>query len=268
MSAFAHFLNLRQENNRCGPTRRCSQPLSASLLGLRGPATGIDHQLSPVTRSGWLSLTLAFMKQHIQHTIIATAALAATALGGNVPSNSSMHSLAMKAATGDRTAIDSLQEIYVEAKAETYRNDDQSSRTELSQKFRYLFDEIGKSVKQPGESDPAFVALLYASAKDKLTGFAVDGLGTAAAKGHQPSLEVLLNHHDYGILLSSTVFALQKPAEARNQAAIEFLIAVVDDEKKKPLWSAATKGLRVAALEGNSDAQVAIQRYADYKANK
>ncbi len=65
MSAFAHFLNLRRENNRCGPTRRCSQPLSASLLGLRGPATGIDHQLSPVTRSGWLSLTFGYNMKNL-----------------------------------------------------------------------------------------------------------------------------------------------------------------------------------------------------------
>ena len=215
-------------------------------------------------------LDVSFMKKYKMLAATALAVLTVTiaASAGRLPSSSQMHSLAMKAANGDRKAVDAMQELYDQTTDELIRHGDRNSHVDFSRELRAIFDEVGRMVRQPGESDPAFLALLYASAKDKLTSYAAGGLGTAAARGHQPSLEILLNHYDYGILLSSTVFALQKPAEARNQAAIEFLIAVIDDDKKKPLWSAATKGLRVAALEGNSDAQSAIQKYADYKINK
>ena len=97
---------------------------------------------------------------------------------------------------------------------------------------------------------------------------AAEAFGTAAARGHKPSLEVLLHHNEHGILLSSAVFALQKPAVKGDKEAIDFLVNVINNDSDKALWMGASQGLVMAANQGDEGAKMALAKYAEYEANR
>jgi hypothetical protein len=69
-----------------------------------------------------------------------------------------------------------------------------------------------------------------------------------------------------GILLSSTVLALEKTALNGNTQAQDFLIGVIESGSSTALWRAAAKGLESAAAEGNPRAKAAIQKYEEFEA--
>jgi len=58
------------------------------------------------------------------------------------------------------------------------------------------------------------------------------------------------------------------PAEKGNEQAITFLAAVIDNDSKKPLWYAASKGLVMAANQGNPVAQRAMSKFSDHGQGK
>jgi hypothetical protein len=132
--------------------------------------------------------------------------------------------------------------------------------------MKMLFLPLVQNLNSPDDTGPAFQALQETSRSKVLSGFSAIAYGVAAAEGHQPSLQALLNHEELGILLSSTVLALEKTALNGNTQAQDFLIGVIESGSSTALWSAAAKGLESAAAEGNPRAKAAIQKYAEFEA--
>jgi hypothetical protein len=91
-------------------------------------------------------------------------------------------------------------------------------------------------------------------------GHAARALGTAAVKNEE-ALNMLLQPEANGLLLSSAVDALEKPAAAGNAKAVAFLINVLEDPNAEPLSELALDGLTAAAAKGNAEAKAAIHRY-------
>ena len=171
--------------------------------------------------------------------------------------------LGMKASKGDQGAIDSIRQIA----DELYENIDYSKEKErvLSNLalMKAAFEPM--AVAAGDGSEKALDALFYANRVMRLRSFVPDAMGIAAAMGNRNALEALLNHHQHGWLLSSTVFALQRPAENGDPEAINFLIEVVEDDGARALWHGATQGLIGAARDGDERAKRALQKYAAYK---
>lgn len=183
------------------------------------------------------------------------------------PSIESMRALGRLASTGDFSAIDEIENIHNAIYRDIDRNDSDGMVSNLML-MRSAFSEIGGSVSGTDENDPAFRSLVYATGKGALGAFTADAFGIAAAKGHKPSLQVLLHHNRYGILLSSATFALCKPAEAGHEDAIKFLIEVIESDTSKALWHAASKGLVNAANQGNADAQQALLKFEKHQKDR
>jgi len=174
----------------------------------------------------------------------------------------SVAELGQRAAQGDLNAMDEIQRLHAEARKEfPIESKEFQSHT---REVRSTLDFIAEAVRGNSRKDPAFQSLLHATGKLGLRGFIANAFGIAAARGHEPSLEVLLNHDEYGILLSSAVFGLQGPAESGNNRAIRFLISVIQDDSKKPLWFGASQGLVASSLEGNEEAKAALRKYSEY----
>lgn len=123
------------------------------------------------------------------------------------------------------------------------------------------FDIIAQ---QAGQSNPAAMAALQqcVASPTHVRGFAPYALGKAAAAGNTEALDMLLHYDQFGILESSAVGALVKPASDGNAEAIAFLSRVLDDPQAQALWHEASSGLRAPAAAGNAVAAEAIKRYS------
>ena len=173
-----------------------------------------------------------------------------------------MESYGRHAAQGDLTAIDKIEDAYNQLyKNIDFQKDGDTTRSNLTL-MNAAFDKIGKAVKGDDPSDPAFHSLIYATGRPNLAGFTANAFGTAAAAGHQQALDVLLHYKEHGLLLSSAVEGLIPVAANGNKQAIDFLVAVINDDSKKPLWFMASEGLVAAANDGNADAKAAMAKYA------
>lgn len=177
------------------------------------------------------------------------------------PTVISMRALGHAAAAGDTGALDRIGQI----RQQLYQGVDPAknwSRAEASERLmRAAFDEIAASIKTGDATDPAFKMLLRATDNPGLEGFSAIAFGSAAARGHKASMDVLLNYGDHHILLSSAVFAMGQPAAAGNTDAIRFLIKVLDTPSDKPLWQSASDELALAAQAGNVEAKRAVFKY-------
>ncbi len=180
----------------------------------------------------------------------------------------SMQGLGREAASGDTGAIDKIGQAY----DELFKNIDyQKEGVRVRSNYALMnaaFDVIGKSVKGNDTADPAFRSLVYALGKPTLGRFTVMPFGTAAAVGHQPSLDVLAHYKEHGMLLSTVVLAMQATALNNNKEAVDFLVTVINDESVKPLWSEASQGLVTAATQGNDEAKTAIAKARAYAASR
>ncbi|MEM0966252.1 MAG: hypothetical protein AAGJ81_08910 [Verrucomicrobiota bacterium] len=125
--------------------------------------------------------------------------------------------------------------------------------------MRSFFTPLGEAAGEG--NDQAVEVLISATGESRIRSFTANAFGIGAGMGSRKCLEVLLNHKRYGLLLSSTVFALQYPAEQGNQEAIDFLAAVISDDKSRALWRGASQGLIKAANEGNETALKALDEY-------
>lgn len=181
-----------------------------------------------------------------------------------------MRDLGIQAGKGDKTAVDRIEVIHDELYRDLDREKDRKRLVSNAVLMKAAFEEIGQAVKGDGKVDDlAFQSLIYATGKKSLSGYTAKAFGIAAANGHRPSLDVLLNHDEHGILLSSAVFAFQKPAEKGIPQAVEFLIKVIDDDTKSALWYGASEGLVGEANRGNERAKQALAKYAAFnKANR
>ena len=184
------------------------------------------------------------------------------------PTAQSMRELGAQAGHGDIGAIDRIEEIRNELYQDIDYQKDRKRAISNLVLMQAAFDEIARSVKGSDAADPAFRSLLYATGKNRLASFTSDAFGKAAAMGHKPSLDVLLHHNEHGILLSSAVFGLTMPAEKGNEQAITFLAAVIDNDSQKPLWYGASKGLVMAANQGNPVAQRAMSKFSEHGQGK
>jgi hypothetical protein len=182
-----------------------------------------------------------------------------------MPTIYTMKELGRQAATGDTSAIDQIEAIREKIYEGVTFKDNRDRFIQNGELIKAALNETAKSIKGQDPSDPAFKALIYAAAKQNLGGYAAEALGIAAASGNQPSLDVLLNYPQYGLILSGVVPALSKAAEMGNPKAIEFLVKVIDNDSTKPLWYMASRGLFIPANQGNSEAKRAIARYSEYE---
>jgi hypothetical protein len=180
----------------------------------------------------------------------------------------SMKELGRQAASGNTHAIDQIEQVYDQLyKGIDYQND--LARVNANRALmNAAFDEMAVSVKGDKPDDPAFQSLLYATTKPKLVRFTPMAFGRAAAGGHEPSLEVLLNYSQHGILLSSAVLALQKAAENDNKKAVEFLVGVLNNQAERPLWLEASQELAPAANQGDNEAKQALANLASPRASQ
>jgi len=167
--------------------------------------------------------------------------------------------LGMAVVRGDVGAFDKL---LAESKAEHQRfntnnvglNDTQ--RGELSSRtftpINAAFKIIADAAVQGNQS--ALDALTQALQTLELKGLAVASLGGLAGNGDAGALEVLLHPGKYGALLTGTIPALQPAADNGNQAAIDALAAVAQDQTEWPLWFMTANSLAKAAAAGNPTA--------------
>jgi hypothetical protein len=151
----------------------------------------------------------------------------------------------------------------VEAHAELFKDDRQPHVTDRRM-MQIAFDEIIKEVgKDKGD---AYKALAYAITKSPLEQMAAHGFGEAAARGHRPSLEMLLNYKANGIKVWTATSALKPAAEKLIPEAVEFMLTILSDDKTKAsrsLWPIAADALGSAAARGDLRAKAAIRKYAD-----
>ena len=182
-----------------------------------------------------------------------------------MPTIYSMKELGRQAASGDTSAIDQIEAIREKIYEGVTFKENRDRFIQNGELIKAALNETAKSIKSQDPSDPAFKALIYAAAKQNLGGYAAGALGIAAASGNQPSLDVLLNYPQHGLILSGVVPALSKAAEMGNPKAIEFLVKVIDDDSSKPLWYMASRGLFMPANQGNPEAKRAIARYSEYE---
>jgi predicted Ser/Thr protein kinase len=176
------------------------------------------------------------------------------------PTTATMRALAERIAfNGDPEAFDELRDTA----ERLYRDIDYNKEKERIRSNAVLmlaaFNVLGEQAAKG--NDKAFQALKTCLGISHLSSFAPKALGVAAAAGHTEALEILLHHDRWGIILSSTVFALQPAAENNNERAVGFLIGVIEDPADRPLWAAASEGLLGAAVNGNAKAKAALEKY-------
>ena len=177
------------------------------------------------------------------------------------PTTGNMETLGRLAAHGSLTAIDELEKtvnaIYSNI---DYAKDQErvlSNLSLMSAAFAPIAEKAGNG------SLPAMEALKYANGKKRLRSFTPYAFGIAAGMGNTEALGILLNYKEHGLLLSSTVFALQSAAEKNIPEAVDFLVQVINNPADKPLWFGASQGLVGAATRGNEKAKVALKKYGE-----
>ena len=149
------------------------------------------------------------------------------------PSDSMMRSLGQRAGSGDLTAIDRLAEIREEIYQGVDLTEDRGKMIENLRLMRIAFDEVGKKVGRDDTDGPALKALNYALKTKGLNSLAIDALGDAAATGNKLTLRMLLEYKKNRLALSTVTFALVKSAEKEIPEAVEFMIAIMDNEQHR-----------------------------------
>jgi len=164
---------------------------------------------------------------------------------------------------GDPGAFDKLAELSKAAHKSFNANRvglDDTQRGELASRtfapVRAAFEAIGEAAVKGNQV--AIEAVERALQVPELKGQAVEIVGTLAGNGNEAALEMLLNPDKYGILLSSSVFALRSAAEAGNPKAIDALASVTKDETHRALWLEVANSLAPAADSGNAVAVDAL----------
>ncbi len=165
--------------------------------------------------------------------------------------------LGLAVVRGDPGALDKVAELSKAALKSFNTNRvgmDDTQRSELGSRtfapLQAAFEVIGEAAVKGNQV--AIAAVERALQIPELKGHAVKIVGTLAGQGNEAALEMLLNPDNYGILLSSSVFALRSAAEAGNLKAIDALAAVTKDQNKQALWYEVANSLATAAESGNA----------------
>ncbi|MEN9362251.1 MAG: hypothetical protein RL095_3786 [Verrucomicrobiota bacterium] len=139
--------------------------------------------------------------------------------------------------------------------------DNEPERNQNNYKLmRAAFDLLGQEAAK-GKA-LAFDALKAALSQNTPHGFAVLGMGIAAAGGHKESLDILLRYDEHRISQLLAVDSLMEPAAANIEPAVAVLIRVIRNPDDKPLHWMASEGLKGAAQKGNAQAKAALDEYA------
>ncbi len=194
--------------------------------------------------------------------------LAVVASTQPVPTEQEMAALADRIIAGDPAATKKLEVIATDLyRGINYQQEQERVMTNLGL-MKAAYDKLGEAAG--GGNAKAMDALQYSlKSRSHLRSFAPDALGMAAAAGNKQAMDLLLDYKKYGMLLSSTVFAMAKPAETSDPRAVKFLIDVTKDPKSKGLWDAAHRELQRAVDAGNADAKTAVEQLeanADFQA--
>ncbi len=181
-----------------------------------------------------------------------------------LPAMTNLRRLAREIARGDSAAFGEWQRVAEELyRGIDYKKDEARMMTNLAL-MSAVVEVLGAEIA--AGSPEALDAIQRALSIPRLKSFAPKALGLAAAAGHEESLEMLLDHRRWGILLSSTVSALEKPAARNNDRAVEFLAGVLAEPRNRPLWLMASQALGPAANAGNARAVAALKTYQDSQA--
>lgn len=184
------------------------------------------------------------------------------------PRAEEMEALGQRAAHGERAAIDELESVASKLfrGLTAAQRREQKGQLDLARELLLsAFDEIGRSVTLPTEDDPAFQSLRYSLEYQQLRSVGAHGLGIAAAAGHRPSLTILLDHRKHGVVCAAAATALKESAVRGIPEAIDYLIALLDDESHRHIWHTAAHALEPVAQQGNPAAKAALEKFAKYQ---
>ena len=172
------------------------------------------------------------------------------------PALARMRELGQLVAGGDRVALDEIHAQYKILYADIDREKDWQRMAANLKIMNTAFDIIGDTAADPGSA--SFKALQRAGREPDLQDFAVHAYGRAAAAGNREALDALLRYDRYGWRLESVCGAIKYPADRGNTAAVDFLIAVLQNPHYRDLEKTASGGLRGAAQLGNEKAVQAL----------
>jgi ankyrin repeat protein len=195
----------------------------------------------------------------------AAAARGETVSGANAPSRAEMQTLGQRICDGNMAAIGDLRDTAKEmANGVDFHHPalQHLLGDRMMAAFHLLGEQAGKG------NDNAFKALKeFLNEKDILSWFVPDALGIAAAAGNEDALNILIHYRQWGILDSSAYLALQAPAEANRQPAVDAFIALLQDPEAphKQYYGVAWLAKQVAtsaAARGDEKAKAALQEFA------
>lgn len=173
--------------------------------------------------------------------------------------------LGLAVVRGEPGAFDKVVELAKAAHAGFYLNSaglNDSLRGDLARRTFAPLNAAFKAIEEAvadGNQD-AILAIARALQVTELKGGAVSSLGVLAGQGNEAALGMLLNSDQHGLLLSSSISALQPAAEAGNQRAIDAFAKVASEPKNQALWMLAADGLAKPAAAGNAVAIEALVR--------
>jgi hypothetical protein len=173
--------------------------------------------------------------------------------------------MAQRICDGDANALDDL----ARASGDLHRGVDgrtpQARRLLGAGRMTAAFDILGDAAGKGNDS--AFQALKKClTEKTGLKGLAPGALGKAAAAGNTEALDILLNYHQWTTLENSACFALQAPAMANKEPAVDFFIAIATDPAaaKKYYYGVGwmmKEVLENASAHGNQKAADALEKF-------
>jgi hypothetical protein len=180
------------------------------------------------------------------------------------PTKEAMRVIAQRIADGDETAFDELARVANDLYGDIQDYQKEQARVMLNLfRMKAAFDLLGKEAGKGNAS--AFQALKKSLGVGRLSSFAPDALGIAAAAGNKEALNILLHFDNWGILESSANFALCLPAKANVEPAVDYFVMWLPNIKafdgSGGMVLSATNALAEAAAKGNQKARDALEKF-------
>jgi len=131
--------------------------------------------------------------------------------------------------------------------------------------MKAAFDVLGEEAGKGNAKAMAALKRCLRERSSRLSSFAPDALGIAAAAGQEEALDILLRHKEWGILDSTAVFALVAPASANRERAVDFMVSWLSDPQHRGdgMALSASGALEKAAEKGNQEAKTALAKYVE-----
>jgi hypothetical protein len=180
------------------------------------------------------------------------------------PTKEAMRAIAQRIANGDETALDELKKTADNMYGDVHDYQKEHARVMMNLfRMKAAFDLLGEEAGKGNEA--AFQALKKSLQIRRLSSFAPDALGIAAAAGNKDALDILLHYEQWDILEPTAVSALYVPAMKNVRPAVDFyagwLVDFNPSERGGGMLLDVTNALASAAAKGNKDAQEAIDKF-------